>query len=104
MGCACLLAVMGWGCRCNTDAAHGIRRGCTVWSSSNSSALHRLICDHFHLTTGEVSGISFSPDSESLFVGIADLTYGSLLEYSRQRTRDRPGWQGGASGAAAAAS
>lgn len=34
---------------------------------------------------GEVSGISFSPDSQSLFVGIADLTYGSLLEYSRAR-------------------
>lgn len=39
---------------------------------------------------GEISGISFSPDAESLFVGVADLTYGSLLEFSRTRpTRAR---------------
>lgn len=34
---------------------------------------------------GEIAGISFSPDAESLFVGIADRTYGSLLEFSRRR-------------------
>ena len=34
---------------------------------------------------GEISGISFSPDGEALFVGIADRTYGSLLEYHRNR-------------------
>ncbi|CAN1345346.1 Uncharacterized WD repeat-containing protein C2A9.03 [Linum perenne] len=33
---------------------------------------------------GEIAGISFSPDSESLFVGIADRTYGSLLEFGRR--------------------
>lgn len=33
---------------------------------------------------GEISGISFSPDSESLFVGIADRTYGSLVEFNRR--------------------
>ncbi|XP_010542488.1 PREDICTED: uncharacterized WD repeat-containing protein C2A9.03-like [Tarenaya hassleriana] len=32
---------------------------------------------------GEVSGISFSPDTEGLFVGVWDRAYGSLLEYSR---------------------
>ena len=32
---------------------------------------------------GEVAGVSFSPDSESLFVGVADRTYGSLLEFNR---------------------
>ena len=32
---------------------------------------------------GEISGISFSPDTEALFVGVADRTYGSLLEYNR---------------------
>lgn len=32
---------------------------------------------------GEIAGISFSPDTEALFVGVADRTYGSLLEYSR---------------------
>ncbi|PON34397.1 WD repeat containing protein [Trema orientale] len=31
---------------------------------------------------GEIAGISFSPDAESLFVGIWDRTYASLLEYS----------------------
>ncbi|PPD70678.1 hypothetical protein GOBAR_DD32435 [Gossypium barbadense] len=34
---------------------------------------------------GEISGLSFSPDTESLFIGVWDRTYGSLLEYGRQR-------------------
>ncbi|XP_068480057.1 uncharacterized WD repeat-containing protein C2A9.03 isoform X4 [Phaseolus vulgaris] len=34
---------------------------------------------------GEIAGISFSPDTEALFVGIADRTYGSLLEFARKR-------------------
>lgn len=38
--------------------------------------------DHF----GETAGVSFSPDAEALFVGVADLTYGSVIEYSRSRT------------------
>ncbi|TYG72184.1 hypothetical protein ES288_D05G459200v1 [Gossypium darwinii] len=32
---------------------------------------------------GEISGLSFSPDTESLFIGVWDRTYGSLLEYGR---------------------
>ncbi|CAA7025367.1 unnamed protein product [Microthlaspi erraticum] len=32
---------------------------------------------------GEISGISFSPDTESLFIGIWDRSYGSLMEYTR---------------------
>lgn len=31
---------------------------------------------------GEIAGISFSPDSEALFVGVSDRTYGSLLEFN----------------------
>ena len=34
---------------------------------------------------GEISGISFSPDTEPLFIGVWDRTYGSLLEYGRTR-------------------
>ncbi|KAE8666816.1 Detected protein of confused Function [Hibiscus syriacus] len=34
---------------------------------------------------GEIAGISFSPDTEALFVGVADRTYGSLLEFKRRR-------------------
>ncbi|XP_074310827.1 putative WD repeat-containing protein C2A9.03 [Silene latifolia] len=34
---------------------------------------------------GEISGLSFSPDTESLFIGVWDRTYGSLLEYNRCR-------------------
>ncbi|KAK8971467.1 Guanine nucleotide-binding protein subunit beta [Platanthera guangdongensis] len=34
---------------------------------------------------GEIAGLSFSPDSEALFVGIADRTYGGLLEFRRTR-------------------
>ncbi|MCD7459106.1 hypothetical protein HAX54_040106 [Datura stramonium] len=33
---------------------------------------------------GEISGLSFSPDTESLFVGVWDRTYGSLLEFGRR--------------------
>ncbi|XP_023534846.1 uncharacterized WD repeat-containing protein C2A9.03-like isoform X2 [Cucurbita pepo subsp. pepo] len=34
---------------------------------------------------GEIAGICFSPDAESLFVGVSDRTYGSLLEFNRRR-------------------
>lgn len=34
---------------------------------------------------GEISGACFSPDTESLFIGVWDRTYGSLLEYGRKR-------------------
>ncbi|PIN21344.1 hypothetical protein CDL12_05956 [Handroanthus impetiginosus] len=34
---------------------------------------------------GEISGMSFSPDTESLFIGVWDRTYGSLLELGRRR-------------------
>ncbi|CAI9116336.1 OLC1v1017453C3 [Oldenlandia corymbosa var. corymbosa] len=33
---------------------------------------------------GEIAGVSFSPDTESLFIGVADRTYGSLLEFNRR--------------------
>ncbi|CAA0815463.1 Transducin/WD40 repeat-like superfamily protein [Striga hermonthica] len=32
---------------------------------------------------GEISGVSFSPDTASLFIGVWDRTYGSLLQYNR---------------------
>lgn len=32
---------------------------------------------------GEIAGVSFSPDAQALFIGVADRTYGSLLEYNR---------------------
>lgn len=34
---------------------------------------------------GEISGMAFSPDTESLFIGVWDRTYGSLLEFGRRR-------------------
>ncbi|XP_010261260.1 PREDICTED: uncharacterized WD repeat-containing protein C2A9.03-like isoform X1 [Nelumbo nucifera] len=34
---------------------------------------------------GEIAGMSFSPDTEALLVGVADRTYGSLLEFNRRR-------------------
>ncbi|KAL9234249.1 hypothetical protein vseg_009137 [Gypsophila vaccaria] len=36
---------------------------------------------------GEIAGISFSPDTEALFVGVADRTYGSVMEFNRSRHR-----------------
>ncbi|KAJ6363858.1 hypothetical protein OIU78_003929 [Salix suchowensis] len=35
---------------------------------------------------GEISGVSFSPDTEALFIGVWDRTYGSLLQYNRRRS------------------
>ncbi|KAF9591268.1 hypothetical protein IFM89_003219 [Coptis chinensis] len=35
---------------------------------------------------GEIARISFSPDTEDLFVAVADRTYGNLLEYNRKRS------------------
>ncbi|KAM7258181.1 hypothetical protein ACFE04_013922 [Oxalis oulophora] len=35
---------------------------------------------------GEISGISFSPDTEAIFVGVCDRSYGSLLEFNRRRS------------------
>ncbi|XP_073311850.1 uncharacterized WD repeat-containing protein C2A9.03-like isoform X2 [Primulina huaijiensis] len=34
---------------------------------------------------GEISGVSFSPDTDCLFIGVWDRTYGSLLQYNRCR-------------------
>jgi WD40 repeat protein len=36
---------------------------------------------------GEIAGVSFSPDdgAEALFVGVADRTYGSVVEFRRRR-------------------
>uniref|UniRef100_A0ACD5WQF2 Uncharacterized protein n=1 Tax=Avena sativa TaxID=4498 RepID=A0ACD5WQF2_AVESA len=34
---------------------------------------------------GEIAGVAFSPDTDALFVGVADRTYGSLLEFRRHR-------------------
>ncbi|KAA8493941.1 putative WD repeat-containing protein [Porphyridium purpureum] len=39
---------------------------------------------------GEMAGFSFSPHGESLFVGISDRTYSSLLEYERVGLHCRP--------------
>ncbi len=36
---------------------------------------------------GELAGVSFSPDGGALFVGVADMTYGSLLEFSAAAPR-----------------
>lgn len=37
---------------------------------------------------GEIAGMSFSPDAEALFVGVADRTYGSLIEFTRRHRYD----------------
>uniref|UniRef100_A0A0D3H049 Uncharacterized protein n=2 Tax=Oryza TaxID=4527 RepID=A0A0D3H049_9ORYZ len=33
---------------------------------------------------GEIAGLSFSPDAEAFYVGIADPTYGGLIEFNRR--------------------
>lgn len=47
----------------------------------NSGFTKKQTLDHF----GETAGVSFSPCGEALFVGVADLTYGSVLEFERSR-------------------
>ena len=47
----------------------------------SSNFTKRQTLDHF----GETAGVSFSPCGESLFIGVADLTYGSVLEFERKR-------------------
>uniref|UniRef100_A0A1D1XFW1 Putative WD repeat-containing protein C2A9.03 n=1 Tax=Anthurium amnicola TaxID=1678845 RepID=A0A1D1XFW1_9ARAE len=37
---------------------------------------------------GEIAGVSFSPDTEALFVGVSDRTYGSLVEFNRRRRNE----------------
>ncbi|CAD7704381.1 unnamed protein product [Ostreobium quekettii] len=37
---------------------------------------------------GEISGISFTPDADMLFVGIVDETYGSMVQYRRKAAID----------------
>lgn len=34
---------------------------------------------------GKISGISFSPDTESLFIGVSDRGFGGLIEFGRHR-------------------
>jgi WD40 repeat protein len=33
---------------------------------------------------GEIAGLSFSPDTEAFYVGIADPTYGGLIEFTKR--------------------
>lgn len=35
---------------------------------------------------GEISGVSVSPDDESVYIGIWDRTYASLLQYNRKHS------------------
>lgn len=42
-------------------------------------------CNRNWIFFGEISGISFSPDAEALFVGVWDCQYGSLFQYNRRR-------------------
>lgn len=37
---------------------------------------------------GEISGVSLSPDDESLYIGIWDRTYASLLQYNRRHSSE----------------
>ncbi|KAG6470982.1 hypothetical protein ZIOFF_072071 [Zingiber officinale] len=53
---------------------------------------------------GEISGMSFSPDTEALFVGVWDRTYGSLLQYGRRRNYTYDALPSGSESAADASS
>ncbi|PWA93636.1 WD40/YVTN repeat-like-containing domain-containing protein [Artemisia annua] len=36
---------------------------------------------------GEISGVSLSPDDETLYIGVSDRTYASLLQFNKRHTR-----------------
>ena len=40
---------------------------------------------------GEISGISFTPDADALFVGVADMVLGSLMQFDRCMDQCTPG-------------
>ena len=48
--------------------------------SSEANYRKRQEIDFF----GEISGVSLSPDDESLYIGIWDRTYASLLQYNKR--------------------
>ncbi|PSS35915.1 hypothetical protein CEY00_Acc00228 [Actinidia chinensis var. chinensis] len=48
--------------------------------SSEANYMKRQEIDFF----GEISGVSMSPDDESLYIGIWDRTYASLLQYNKR--------------------
>lgn len=70
---ATLLTVGSWQWRSPADFVH-------VYDAKSGYEKEQEI-DFF----GEISGMSFSPDTESLFIGVWDRTYGSLLEFGRRR-------------------
>lgn len=35
---------------------------------------------------GEIAGVSFSPDNDALFVGVADRTYGAMMQFRKTRS------------------
>ncbi|KAK9793719.1 hypothetical protein WJX73_009911 [Symbiochloris irregularis] len=39
---------------------------------------------------GEVAGVAFSPDASTMFIGIADVTYSSMLQYNHHKLRRKP--------------
>ncbi|KAI8611643.1 hypothetical protein BC830DRAFT_1140398 [Chytriomyces sp. MP71] len=63
----------------SANAAAGSRSGT---GPLGTDAFRSQVIDFF----GEISGISFTPDGgDTLFVGVSDARYGSILEYERKR-------------------
>lgn len=81
--------------KCNLGAARSIR-----FSSDGQFMVVAEPADFVHVYStkenykkeqeidffGEISGVSLSPDDESLYIGIWDRTYASLLQYNRRHT------------------
>jgi hypothetical protein len=39
---------------------------------------------------GEIAGVSFSPDARKLSIGVADMTYSSLVQFDRYQAGSLP--------------
>ena len=63
------------------NTATGVHVAVGRWSGTALATRGDAVIDLF----GEVAGISFTPDSEALFVAVTDLRYRSLMEFHRRR-------------------
>lgn len=60
-----------------------LRYRSSIACDGRCSYLHALYRSQEIDMFGEISGVCFSPQADKFFVGIADATYSSLLQFNR---------------------
>ena len=69
-------------CNNKKDSAHNAQEQSVHIEACREMDKKRQEIDFF----GEISGVALSPDDESLYIGIWDRTYASLLQYNKRHT------------------